>query len=50
MVEWHNKDFTAEDILDIIRQGRDKDDSTILSSYADYIQYIYADNERILNG
>lgn len=48
MVEWHRPDMTPEDIQKIIREGRDKDNNTTFNSYAEYAEYIYKDNERIL--
>ena len=48
MVEWHRPDKTPDDIQKIIREGRDKDDNTTFNSYAEYAEYIYKDNERIL--
>jgi len=48
MVEWHKPDMTPEDIQKIIREGRDKDHNTTFNSYAEYAEYIYKDNERIL--
>ena len=48
MVEWHKPDMTPEDIQKIIREGRDKNDNTTFNSYAEYAEYIYKDNVRIL--
>jgi len=48
MVEWHREDLSAEDIQDIIREGRDKEDNTIFDNYGDYVNYISKDNDRIL--
>ncbi len=49
MVEWHNEGLTPEDIQNIIRAGRNKDDNTTFNDYGDYINYINKDNERIIN-
>jgi hypothetical protein len=48
MVEWHKKDLTPEDIQKIIREGRNKEDNTTFDSLSEYTEYVYKDNERIL--
>lgn len=47
MVEWHKPNITAEQILEALKEGREENDKKF-DSYADYADYIYEDNERIL--
>lgn len=49
MVEWHRPNLDPEEIAKIIREGREENDKKF-DSYAEYADYIYKDNERILKG
>ena len=47
IMEWHRPGLDPEEIAKIIREGREENDKKF-DSYAEYADYIYKDNERIL--